>query len=89
MSFTPRQPGWRYKRPFIQKAAARYVQQHPPEAPPPPEEAAAPPPPPPPVAPADDMSTKLTQLQTLGDLKAQGILTEEEFQAQKAAILNS
>jgi len=29
----------------------------------------------------------LTQLQKLGDLKAQGILTEAEFQAQKAKIL--
>jgi hypothetical protein len=29
----------------------------------------------------------LSQLQKLGDLKAQGILTEAEFQAQKAKIL--
>jgi hypothetical protein len=29
----------------------------------------------------------LAQLQQLGDLKSQGILTEEEFQAQKAKIL--
>ncbi|MGB0873135.1 MAG: SHOCT domain-containing protein [Solirubrobacterales bacterium] len=29
----------------------------------------------------------MEQLQKLGDLKAQGILTEEEFQAQKAKIL--
>jgi hypothetical protein len=35
-------------------------------------------------APAPD---PLEQLQRLGDLKAQGILTEEEFQAQKAKIL--
>ena len=32
----------------------------------------------------DDM---LTQLQKLGDLKAAGVLTEEEFAAQKAKIL--
>jgi hypothetical protein len=46
-----------------------------------------PPPPPPPAAapPAEDDS--LAQLQKLGDLKAQGILTEEEFAAQKAKIL--
>ncbi len=30
---------------------------------------------------------KLEQLERLGQLKAQGILTEEEFQQQKAAIL--
>ncbi len=44
----------------------------------------APPPPPPP---ADNMDDKLAQLERLGQLKAQGILSEEEFAAQKAAIL--
>ena len=34
----------------------------------------------------DDM---LTQLQKLGELKAAGVLTEEEFAAQKAKILAS
>ncbi|MFZ4518670.1 MAG: SHOCT domain-containing protein [Microthrixaceae bacterium] len=34
------------------------------------------------------MSDLMDQLQKLGDLKAQGILTEEEFQAQKAKLLN-
>jgi hypothetical protein len=43
------------------------------------------PPPQAPAAPAqDDM---LTQLQKLGELKAAGVLTEEEFAAQKAKIL--
>ncbi|MFJ3863487.1 SHOCT domain-containing protein [Streptomyces nigra] len=51
-------------------------------APPPP----APPAPPAPVA-ADDMTAKIEQLKQLGDLKAQGVLTEEEFQAQKRRIL--
>jgi Short C-terminal domain len=32
---------------------------------------------------------KLQQLKELGDLKAQGVLTEEEFAAQKARILNT
>lgn len=42
-------------------------------------------PPPQPAAPTqDDM---LTQLQKLGELKAAGVLTEEEFAAQKAKIL--
>lgn len=48
--------------------------------------AAQPAPPPPPK---EDMSDKLAQLQQLGDLKAQGLLTELEFEKQKAAILNS
>jgi hypothetical protein len=43
---------------------------------------------PPPAAPAGG-SDVITQLQKLADLKAQGILTEEEFAAQKARILGS
>jgi hypothetical protein len=35
-------------------------------------------------APQED---QITQLERLGNLKAQGILTEEEFEAQKAKIL--
>jgi hypothetical protein len=54
------------------------------------QQAAPPPPPPQPAAPAapaqDDM---LDQLQKLGELKAAGVLTEEEFAAQKAKILGS
>ena len=45
-----------------------------------------PPPPAPVAAPAPDT---LTQLQQLADLKAQGILTDAEFEAQKAKILAS
>ncbi|MFE5492691.1 SHOCT domain-containing protein [Streptomyces virginiae] len=53
------------------------------------QQAAAPPPPPPPAAPpaGDDMSSKLDQLQKLGELKAQGLLTEEEFAQQKSRLL--
>jgi FMN phosphatase YigB (HAD superfamily) len=40
------------------------------------------------AAPADVPST-LDQLQQLGELKAQGILTDAEFEAQKAKILAS
>jgi len=40
-------------------------------------------------APAPAADDKLEQLQKLGDLKAQGILTDAEFEAQKAKILAS
>lgn len=56
---------------------------------PPPQQYAPPPPPPQQYAPSpppqDDM---VTQLERLADLKDKGILTEEEFAAQKAKILN-
>ena len=41
------------------------------------------------AAPATDMDDKLAQLQQLGQLKDQGVLTDAEFEAQKKAILNS
>ncbi len=44
---------------------------------------------PPEAPPADDMSDKLEQLKQLGELKAQGILSEAEFEQQKARILGS
>ena len=37
--------------------------------------------------PTDDRDRQIAQLKELADLKAQGILTEEEFAAQKAEIL--
>jgi hypothetical protein len=57
-----------------------------------------PPPPPAPVvavvqpaaaAESPDMTAKLAQLQQLGELKAQGILTDAEFEVQKQRILSS
>ncbi|MDI1466237.1 SHOCT domain-containing protein [Catellatospora sp. KI3] len=50
---------------------------------------AAPPPPPPAAAPAagDPMAAKIEQLKSLADLKAQGVLTDAEFEQQKNAIL--
>ncbi len=46
------------------------------------------PPPPQARAPQENaIDDKLAQLERLGQLKAQGILTEEEFSAQKAVIL--
>jgi len=52
-----------------------------------PQEQYAPPPPPPAAAPAAPPVDPVAQLKELADLKNQGILTEEEFAAQKAKIL--
>ena len=65
--------------------AAKEQEQDPPEQ----EQQYAAPPPPPPPPPADPMQDKLAQLKQLGELKEQGVLTDEEFQQQKAKILNS
>lgn len=48
--------------------------------------AAAAPPPPPQAAPQVDVVTQLKELAQLGE---QGVLTEEEFAAQKARLLNT
>ncbi|MET8746072.1 SHOCT domain-containing protein [Streptomyces sp. NPDC004728] len=55
------------------------------------QQAAAAPPPPAPtsLAPEDEMSNKIAQLKDLGDLKSRGVLSESEFEAQKARILGS
>jgi hypothetical protein len=37
----------------------------------------------------DDMSAKIEQLRQLGELKTQGVLTQAEFDQQKARILGS
>jgi|SRR5690242_4672980 putative oligomerization/nucleic acid binding protein len=59
----------------------------------PPPQYAAPPQYPPQYAPpppaSDPMQDKLDQLKQLGELKDQGVLSDEEFQQQKARILNS
>ena len=65
--------------------AAKEQEQDPPEQ----EQQYAAPPPPPPPPPADPMQDKLAQLKQLGELKEQGVLSDEEFQQQKAKILNS
>jgi len=44
-------------------------------------------PPPAEPAPADTMTDKLAQLQQLGELKSQGVLTQAEFDEQKRRIL--
>jgi hypothetical protein len=58
----------------------RWAAQEEPQAPPP--QAAAP-------APQAGGQSTIDQLKELGELKAQGILTEEEFAAQKAKLLAS
>jgi hypothetical protein len=40
-----------------------------------------------PAPPSPDMGEKLQQLQQLGELRASGVLTDAEFEAQKAVIL--
>ena len=47
------------------------------------------PPPAPAAPPADDMDTKIAQLRELGELKSQGVLSEDEFAEQKRRILGS
>lgn len=59
--------------------AAQEAQQYGQPAPPPPQ-AAAP-------APAAGEASMIDQLKELGELKAQGVLTDEEFVAQKAKLL--
>jgi hypothetical protein len=44
-------------------------------------------PPPEPAPPPPDTSDRLAQLKSLGELKQSGVLTEAEFEAQKAKIL--
>lgn len=61
----------------------RWAQQEEPQQQAPAPQAAAP------VAPAGDAQSTIDQLKELGELKAQGILTEEEFAAQKAKLLGS
>jgi putative oligomerization/nucleic acid binding protein len=39
------------------------------------------------AAPPDDMSSQLTQLKQLGELRDQGVLSDAEFEAQKQKIL--
>ncbi|MFF4356581.1 SHOCT domain-containing protein [Streptomyces sp. NPDC001604] len=61
--------------------AAQQENQAPAPQPAPPAEPYAPP--------ATDMTSKIEQLKQLGDLKAQGVLTEAEFEDQKRKLLGS
>src|SRR5687768_16991799 len=77
-AYMPPPPG-RYQRPMFQQPLHQHAHQAPVYVQPPP--AAAPP--------ADDMTTRLAQLKQLGELKAQGVLTPAEFEAQKSKILGT
>ncbi|MEU1459684.1 SHOCT domain-containing protein [Streptomyces sp. NPDC005727] len=59
----------------------QYAQQQQQTAPPPAPAAAQP-------AAGDDMTSKIDQLKQLADLKSQGVLTDEEFDAQKRRLLS-
>ena len=61
------------------RQAGRWAQQQPEQ---PVQEAAAPPT-------SDPMTDKLAQLKDLGELKAQGVLSQREFEQEKAKILQS
>jgi hypothetical protein len=71
------------------RQAGRWAAQEEQQAPPP--QQYAPPPQqqyaPPPQADAPDPDADLARLQQLGELRASGVLTEQEFQAQKSRIL--
>jgi Short C-terminal domain len=56
---------------------------------PPQQEYAAPPPQPPPPPPPPAGEDRVTQLKELAGLRDQGVLTEQEFAAEKARILGS
>ena len=58
---------------------------------PPPTQQAAPPPPTPPATPPPPAggADRLTALKQLGELRTQGVLTDDEFNAEKARILAS
>ena len=72
--------GGRVRHRQDQKWAQQEAAQQPQEAAPPAQA---------PAAPAGGGSSVIDQLKELGELKAQGILTEEEFAAQKAKLLGS
>ena len=71
-----------------QKYAAQSEQAAAAQAPPPPPPAEAPPAEAPPAAPGGDMDDVIAQLQKLGELKEQGILTEEDVAMAGDALEN-
>ena len=72
----------RVRRRQDQRWAAQDQQAYAEQYPPPQQQYAEPPP-----SAGDEKSQQIEQLKQLADLKAQGVLTDEEFAAQKAQIL--
>jgi hypothetical protein len=68
------------------RQARRWSQEEPRQQEEPPQQQYAPPPPAAP-APAEPAADPIQRLKDLADLKQQGILTDDEFAAQKAKIL--
>jgi hypothetical protein len=66
------------------RQAGRWAEQDQPQA-----AAQEPAPAPAPEPPVDSMDAKISRLKELGELKAQGVLTEAEFAAQKERILSA
>ncbi|THH40273.1 DUF697 domain-containing protein [Neolewinella litorea] len=60
---------------------------HTPERPQPPTATAAPTPPPPPAAKAHEAEDNIRKIRELAEMRAQNIITEEEFQAMKKRII--
>ncbi|GGW47862.1 hypothetical protein GCM10010503_25990 [Streptomyces lucensis JCM 4490] len=77
-----RQAGRWAQQDYEQQQGYAQAQQAPPPPPP-----AAPPAAAPPADAADAMTQKIDQLKQLAELKAQGVLTDEEFEQQKRALL--
>ena len=71
------------------RQAGRWAAQDAEQYGPPQQQYQQPPPPPAPAPAASDGDDMLDKLQRLGELKANGVLTEEEFAAQKAKLLAS
>lgn len=69
---------------YADRQAAYEQDTQPQYAPPPPQQQYAPPPPAPAAGPTEDTIERLKQL---GELRDSGVLTEEEFAAEKAKLL--
>jgi hypothetical protein len=78
---------WAAKEQQQYEAQQYEAQQSQPQQPPPQQYQQYQAPPPAPAAAGGGMDAKLEQLKQLGELKQSGVLTEAEFEAQKARIL--
>jgi hypothetical protein len=70
------------------RQAGRYAEPDPQASAPEPDPQPAAPPPPAPPAPLSS-EDKITQLRELGQLRTEGVLSDAEFEAEKAKLLNA